>query len=261
MKSKVKTQADYWTSIVYDNIFAHNGIYVLGYTKSGTNWVRNLIRHYYKIDQDNQSLDFYRKRVHHLHRFLPFNYYKKNLIYMVRDGRDAIVSRYFSMINQPRQFKLKNDFISYVKQIPTKDNIVELLPAYIEFLKTYTKSSIDYRSHVNKALSENFFIIKYEDLQENTAETLKKIIKYLDDTEELDEEIIQEVVNFCSFNQSKERHENNKGFFRKDGGKSGTWRNYFNEESAIKFCDYANDILIHYGYEKNNSWVNDFKSN
>ena len=209
MYSNFKLQSDYWGSILYDNIYAKDGIYVLGFTKSGTNWVRNLIRHYFKIDQDNQSSDFYRRRVHHLHRFLPFNYYKKNLIYVVRDGRDTIVSRYFSMINQPRQSKTKNDFASYIKQTPTKDNIVELLPAFIEFLKTYTNSSIDYSSHVNKALNENFFIIKYEDLHQNTTKTLENIIKHLDPAEEIDKELIQEVVNFCSFNKSKERHESN----------------------------------------------------
>lgn len=261
MYSNIKLQSDYWLSILYDNIYAKKGIYVLGYTKSGTNWIRNLIRQYYEIDLDAEKSNFYRKRVHHLHRFLPFPYYKKKLVYMVRDGRDAIVSRYFSMVNQPRQSKLKKDFTLHTKQIPTTDNIKELLPSFIEFLKTYHKSSLDYTTHLNRALNENLFIIKYEDLQQDTEETLKKVIKHLTPNSQIDDCKVEDVVKFCSFEKSKKRHETNRGFFRKDGGKSGTWKNYFSEESAKIFCEYANHILTHFNYEVDSNWVKEFEAN
>src|SRR5690606_1855891 len=141
--------------------------------------------------------------------------------YMVRDGRDAVVSRYFSMVNQPRQSKLKKDFTLFAKQTPTKNNIKKLLPIFIEFLKTYHKSSLDYTSHLNKAVNENLFIIKYEDLQKDTAATFKRVLLHLNPNIHVDENKVKDVIEFCSFDQSKVRHETNKGFFRKDGGKSG----------------------------------------
>src|SRR5690554_5551150 len=163
MNTNIKYQFNYWLAIGFDNLIAHNGIYVLGYTKTGTNWMCNLISNYYDIPKQ-ENCSFYQKSIHHIHRFLPFPYYKKNLVYMTRDGRDAIVSRYFSMVNQSTQRYTKTDFQSFCGKEPTKENIKELLPKFIEFLKSYHKSSIDYKSHNKRAIENGFFIIKYEDL-------------------------------------------------------------------------------------------------
>ena len=257
----IKNQLDYWTSICIDNTVFKKDYYVLGYTKTGTNWIRNLIRHYLEIDQTEvkgKNRSFLRTRVHHLHRFLPFGFYKKKLVYMTRDGRDAIVSRYFTMINQSIQSTNKRAFIKYSDAIPTKENIKELLPTYIKFLTKHHNSTIDYKAHVNKAISEKMYIVTYENLMNNTEETLASVIKHLHPSEVVDFEKIKSAVEYSSFNASKKRQSKGSGFFRKDGGKSGNWKKYFTLESAQVFSEYSNDVLIKMGYEKDANWVREF---
>lgn len=254
---KIKNQIDYWLAIIYDSYFAKKGIYVVGYTKSGTNWLRNLIRYYYNVDKDGDD-DFFRVRVHHLHRFIPSSYFSKKSIYMIRDGRDTIVSRYFTMVRQLSQQKMKNDFIIFSGKVPTQDNITELLPDYINFLKTYHKSSIDYKSHILKAEKMKLYIIKYEDLHQNTEEVFKQVLIYLDNKTDLNIEKINKVIFESSFESSIKKKKVQSGFFREDGGKSGGWKQYFNKESAMLFNEYAGDILLKYNYEKDNNWVEDF---
>ena len=176
----------------------------------------------------------------------------------MRDGRDTIVSRYFTMVNQESQSLMKKDFINYTGKTPTKENIKSLLPLYIKFLISYHKSTIDYKSHVNKAINNNFFILKYEDLHKETSQSLKKSVQYLTPAIKIDELRIDEAVEYWSLEASIKRQKKDTGFFRKGGGQTGDWRNYFTLESAKVYNEYAGDILVELGYEKSKDWINDF---
>jgi Holliday junction resolvase RusA-like endonuclease len=201
---------------------------------------------------------FFRVRVHHLHRFINSSYFQKKTVYIVRDGRDAFVSRYFTMINQKSQERMKSDFIKFSNLIPKEENIKHVLPIYIKFLIQYEKSSTDYKSHFLRSKSHKLFSIKYEDLHSDTENTLKTVLHYLDPRIIIDDEIISNAVLKSSLKSSIKNLKNDTGFFRKDGGKKGDWLNYFTLESAKAFDDYAGDILIQLGYEKDHNWVNQF---
>ena len=256
-----KQSIDYWGAVFWDAYLAQKGYFILGYTKSGTNWIRNLLRSYFDIDyptKEGYSSSFFRKRVHHLHRFISSNYFNKKTVYMVRDGRDTIVSRYFTMIRQESQLTMKDEFSKQIGEVPSEENIVQLLPAYINFLCQYHGSSIDWKSHLEVAQKRNFLIIKYEDLRQDTSSTLKKVISYLEPNDSIDELKIKQAIDYCSIESEKKKKKIDTGFFRKDGGKSGTWKNYFSADSAKAFDLYAGDFLIQYGYEENHNWINHF---
>ena len=256
-----KDQVLYWMPVLFDAYIGHKGIYVIGYTKSGTNWLKNMLRYYYDFKLPARYIPgkpFFGPRVYHMHRFLPTSYFQKKSIYLVRDGRDTIVSRYFTMVNQASQSLMKKDFINYSGETPTKENIKLLLPLYIKFLINYHKSTIDYISHVNKAIENNFLILKYEGLHKETAQTLKKSVQYLTPEIEISDSRIDESVEYWSLEASKKRQKKDTGFFRKGGGQTGDWKNYFTLESANVYNEYAGDILIELGYEKSKDWVNEF---
>lgn len=256
-----KDQVLYWMPVLYDAYIGHKGFYVLGYTKSGTNWLKNMLRYYYDIKlpaRYTPGKSFFGPRVYHMHRFLPTSYFQNKSIYLVRDGRDTIVSRYFTMVNQESQSLMKKDFINYTGKTPTKENIKSLLPLYIKFLINYHKSTIDYKSHVNKAINNNFFILKYEDLHKETSQSLKKSVQYLTPAIKIDELRIDEAVEYWSLEASIKRQKKDTGFFRKGGGQTGDWRNYFTLESAKVYNEYAGDVLVELGYEKSKDWINDF---
>lgn len=256
-----KDQVLYWMPVLFDAYIGNKGFYVIGYTKSGTNWLKNMLRYYYGFKLPARYIpgkSFFGPRVYHMHRFLPTIYFQKKSIYLVRDGRDTIVSRYFTMVNQESQSLMKKDFIDYSGEMPTKENIKSLLSLYIKFLINYHKSTIDYKSHVNKAINNGFFILKYEDLHIETAQTLKKSVQYLSPSIKIDEGRIDEAVEYWSLEASKKRQNKDTGFFRKGGGQTGDWKNYFTKESAKVYYEYAGDILVELGYEKSKDWVNEF---
>lgn len=257
MFNKYKYQVNYWLAVLYSCYISRSGYFVLGYTKTGTNWLRNLIRNYYDIDQRFgffPSSAFFDTKVHHMHRFIPSSYFNKNTVYIIQDGRDAIVSRYFTMVRQITQSKMKNDFIAFSNLEPSEDNIKEVLPYYIDFIFQYNKSSMDYSSHIRKSIDKKFFTIKYEDLHEDTAGTLKRVLQYLRPHESIDEKKILESIDKSSVkNQNKKN-----GFFRKGAASKGGWVQYFNRDAAEKFDNYAGNELILLGYEKNRSWLNQF---
>ncbi len=256
-----KDQILYWLPVFYDAYFGKKGIYVIGYTKSGTNWLKNMLRHYYGFELTPKYVPgqpFFGARAYHLHRFIKSSYFKKSSIYIVRDGRDTVVSRYFTMVNQKSQQLMKQDFIKFCGKEPTKDNIKELLPDYITFLINYHKSTIDYKSHVCEAIYNNYFIVKYEDLHNDTYITLRSCINYLTPRERMDDIKINDAIEYCSLEASKKRQKIDTGFFRKGGGKTGDWRNYFTKKSALAYENYAGEILIKLGYEDNDNWINEF---
>ena len=154
---------------------------------------------------------------------------------------------------------MKTDFINFSKQEPTTDNIKECLPLFIDVLKGYHKSTVDYRTHVNKAINEHYFIIRYEDLLENTASTMREVISYFNKGKEVDDVKLKEAIDFCSFESAKKRQKKDTGFFRQGGGKSGDWKNHFNFESAKLYNNYAGDLLVKFNYEKDLNWINEFK--
>ena len=258
-----KAHFNYWIPIIYDAYFVHKSFYVLGYTKSGTNWLRNLIHYYYTTNStsdnflnDNKKLKI---NVFHMHRFLTSSYFKHKTIYMVRDGRDSIVSRYFTMVNQGSQIEMKNDFITFSGNIPTSENIKQLLPFYIDFLKVYNKSTIDYVTHVERAINNDFFIIRYEDLKISTKDVLVKVIRYLTPNNEVDNSIIDKSIDYCSIESAKKRQKKDTGFFRKEAGAIGGWKDYFTIESANSYNEYAGKLLVELGYETNDDWIYQFK--
>jgi hypothetical protein len=256
-----KDQILYWLPVFYDAFIGRKGYYVIGYTKSGTNWLCNMLRYYYGIKlpaRYSVKQGFFGSRIYHMHRFLPTNYFLKSSIYLVRDGRDTIVSRYFTMVNQESQMLMKHDFIKYSGNKPTIENIKETLPDYIRFLITYHKSTVDYKTHVDIAINKGYFIIKYEELHTETATALTKAVQFLTPENSLNKQLINESVEYWSFEASKKRQKVDTGFFRKGGGQSGDWKNYFTRESADTFNEYAGDVLIKLGYEENNNWVNRF---
>lgn len=258
---KIKKHFKYWTPVLYDAYIGKKGIYILGYTKSGTNWLRNIVHRYYDVKYVpkytlGEPLNVI--RVYHLHRFINSDYYNKKTIYMIRDGRDTLISRYFTMVNQPSQKIMKHDFIKFSNKIPTSENIKELLPFYINFLKEYKKSTIDYVSHVNLAIQKNLFFIKYEDLKKDTFNEVKKVLMYLNPDLEIDEEKLLEAIDYCSIENAKKRQKVDTGFFRKGAGGTGDWKNYFNKQSAQLYNEYAGSVLIKLGYEQDEEWVRNF---
>lgn len=158
-------------------------------------------------------------------------------IYIIRDGRDSVVSFYF----YSRRFNgYHGNFSDFLNQTPS--------PAR------------EWAEHVESWLSgsnSEVFFLKYEDMIWDGFASIERALGFLGEVRP--EEEIHEAIRLCSF-ENLNRHEQaikpspeaDLGFFRK--GKIGDWREAFGPEHIAKFKEDANWMLLRLGYEASEDW-------
>ena len=230
-------------------------IFLVAFPKSGITWLQSLVAGLqYGIDTEFlpdklvQEIvpDIYDKKYYK--RFgdikifksheLPQESYKR-VIYLVRDGRDAMVSYL--------HFNHKwNINVTLEEMIKENKNVY---PApWWQHVKAWTENP--YNSEI--------LYIRYEDLLENTAKELKRICEFIGI--ERDDELIKRIATGSTFDKMKQkakkydglghsRWQGEKGqeFFRK--GKSGTYKEEMPENLIEYFTEKAYQELKQYGYE------------
>jgi hypothetical protein len=250
----------YWSSIGWDVL--HPGktgsVYVLGYIKSGTNWLCHLlssalsipILEIWKINGPR-----YDHCIFHMHRFIPVEHVRRRTVYLMRDGRDTIVSAYFHVVREGGEIKTRLE--RRLGRPVTAENIRDNLPEFIRYMEENNIATVDYRAHLKQwqRHRDQYVTARYEDMLEDTASELSRIIKELTGNQP-EEKLVKQVVNqhdFTRLTQRKKGVEDANAFIRK--GISGDWRNYFTPEAARVFDAYAGDLLIELGYESNPDWA------
>ncbi len=247
---------------------------IVEYPKSGGTWLGQLISSYFDIPFPRNRMPVLRRSVVHGH-FLPMDRIKnaEKIFFMVRDGRDIMVSMYYHFLVWNEKNKLQpKDILYYRKKLEFKDytDIRKNLPEFMEFVFTDKPSKLTRFRHEGNWVefnngwldfiddhSENTIITRYESLLEDTEKELARILTVYG-IKDPDKNRIKIVVKKFSFeNQAKRKQgiENSKSFLRK--GISGDWKDKFSKEAGEVFSHYANDMLIRLGYEKNSGWVND----
>ena len=232
-------------------------IFIVAFPKSGITWLQSIIASLqFEINPNYLSFqlvqdlvpDIYDKKYYKRYSNLVFfkshelpkeNY--RNVIYLVRDGRDAMVS--YSHFN---------------KKLGSPYDLNEMIfdEKYI-----YPCAWYDHvQAWIENPYNADIIYIKYEDLLYNPLETLKKICQFTGI--ERSDEFIKRVIKGNSFENVKNRatkyqglgHRNWQGekakdFFRK--GKSGDYINQMNKEMITFFTKKAKKQLDYFNYQTN----------
>src|SRR5262245_45203541 len=109
----------YWSTIACDVLRGGSGrsYYVVGYAKSGTNWLCRLLSDYTGLpiyEPWNDRAPRLDPQIFHMMRLLPFESVRKRSVYVMRDGRDTMVSRYYETIHrEPEHKRAAERFIGY----------------------------------------------------------------------------------------------------------------------------------------------------
>ncbi len=255
-----------------------NFFLVTEFPKSGGSWIGQLISGYFDIPFPRNNFPRFGMSVVHGH-YLPKNKINKTkkIFWMVRDGRDVVVSSYYYyLFPNERNKKNPKDMLYYKSRLHFKEieDIKRNLPEYIKFIFThkpnvitrfgfegnwagFNREWVEYCS--DSAPNGQLIRIPYESLLDDTEKELKRIIGFASD-EEIDNHKIKEIVQRFSFkNQSGRRRgeENKISFLRK--GIAGDWKNKFSREAAEIFDHYAGEMLIELGYETDRDWVKKVK--
>lgn len=239
-------------------------IYLVSYPKSGNTWMRYLMAYAiwpelqevdlvemasyvpsYGIERDVAMMLDNNSPCNQLkHRLIkehtPYNQaakqHIKRTIYVVRDGRDAMVS-YWHFCNQRDQ-----------TSIPFSE--------FIELSSMTNHSYGSWKNHVTSWLNAPLdakLILRYEDMLADTAGCLRRALEFV----EIDvaDAVIAKAVERASFNSMKNL-ENTKGFnldmlktveFVRQG-KQGSWKETFGPEDLEQFNKFHGGCVPELGY-------------
>ncbi|GAB4109194.1 MAG: hypothetical protein Kow00105_17670 [Phycisphaeraceae bacterium] len=244
-------------------------LFVVGFPKSGTTWVCQLFAEYLGIPFAKQPLlpIGVQSVVHGHERIWPDG---PNAVYVVRDGRDAMVSMYFYLLRgmpmdaetgQPGSVHPR--IRRYFRSLDNLEDIKSHLPYFIEqqMLRPHGCRT-NWPTHVRTSLQagrDDVPIVKYEDLLNDGPGTLAKAVETLTG-EPADMDRCVQAIDKFSFKRQAGRdpgQENRSDFLRK--GQAGDWKNHFTREAAEVFDRFAGDVLIELGYEKDRSWIEQCK--
>lgn len=262
-KSRLRVRYEqfmYWSSIVWDVIRPgeSGSVYVLGYVKSGTNWLCHLLSGALDVPiLESWKYRFLRfgPSVYHMHRIIPFDSVRRRTVYMMRDGRDTVVSHYFQLLRQGGVDK--KEFERYLGREIGKEDMRENLPDFIRYVQTSRVATVDYRTHLEAWFRnrDRYITVRYEDLLADTAGELSRVVAALTG-QPADMDRINAVVKIHDFTRMTGRTmgvEDSSAFVRK--GVVGDWKNYFSAEAARVYDDYAGKLLLELGYEDAPDWA------
>ena len=183
--------------------------------------------------------------------------------FLVRDGRDVIVSYYF----------YQSRYIAIGKKI-TSVSFLRSLVAYwgrsLGGRQPYTRTidmrgkeklfdsyvsirATEWKCHVNSWKDQGKPFFRYEDLLKDTTTVFKEILAFLG--AKIDADLVRETVSMMSFDNCRKLENGqaqNARFYRK--GIKGDWKNHFTKKQKDIFKSVAGQTLIDLGYEKNLDW-------
>ena len=236
-------------------------VFVVGYPKSGTTWATALVADVLQMPWPKLSLmPIGCEAVVHGHERVWESY--PNGIYVLRDGRDVLVSKYFYLSapipegdHPSMTARQRRNFPGLVNKVNVREN----LAAFVERQMCQPVSSlVNWGKHVRsyfEVKNPNIVLWRYEDQLRDGEATLACTIRQLTG-QNPDPQRVRDTVRKFSFRRQAGREpgqEDRSSFLRK--GQAGDWVNYFSREAAEIFDRYCGDMLIAAGYEHDHSWV------
>lgn len=269
----LKNKTEQFIRLVYVNTITlkNNSVLLVEFPKSGGTWLGQLISDSLDIPFPRNEFPTLKRSLYHSHYLPKYKIPTNNhIVYLIRDGRDVIVSLYHHQLLWNDKNKLSpKDVLYHRKQVPFSDyeNIKKNLYDFIQYTFEHKPSKwqqftfmgnwYDYNQAWLKEMQKNdrVVMVKYEDLLTNATSTLEHLLGQMFPNERFKKEELEKIVERYSFkNQTKRQNgeESTQSFLRK--GISGDWRNYFGKKESELFKHYTKKLLVDLGYEKNEDW-------
>jgi hypothetical protein len=183
------------------------------------------------------------------------------LVYIVRDGRDVLISERFRNFVEESKFlsaedkriieELRKDqtqFTNGTRSIFTETFIRRVAKGWVANLQETKNES-------ERLFRNNYCSLRYEDVLERPFEELARLWKFLG-VKEIDKSLEKKIKAEMESNPDEEwqakRNEGIASFLPK--GLAGNWERLFTEKDKSIFKEVANGTMIEWGYETSDLW-------
>jgi hypothetical protein len=183
------------------------------------------------------------------------------LVYIVRDGRDVLVSERFRNFVEESMFLTSQDkhiieelrkdhsqFMNGSRSIFTEAFIRRVARGWVANLQETEEEG-------KRLFGENYFALRYEDLLERPFEELTRLWQFLG-VKKIDKSMTMQIKAEMESNPDEEwqakRNEGIASFLPK--GHAGNWSNLFTAKDKSVFKEIAGETLVKWKYENNSNW-------
>jgi hypothetical protein len=195
--------------------------------------------------------------VRDLHAVFP----DAKLVYIIRDGRDVLISERFRNLIEESKFLTSEDkqitkelrkdqtqFTNGKRSIFTEVFLRRVATGWVTNLQEIDDEG-------QRLFGQNYFLLRYEDLLNDPFREITRLWKFLG-AQKTDESIETLVKAEMSSNPDGEwqaqRNDTIASFLSK--GQAGNWERLFTAKDKLIFKEIAGEMLVKRNYEKDNNW-------
>jgi len=184
-----------------------------------------------------------------------------SLVYIVRDGRDVLISERFRNFVEDSRFLTGEDkrIIEALKQDQTPFTDGQrsiftdafILRAAAGWVANLTETEAEGK----RLYGGRYFALRYEDLLSTPFNEMQKLWQFLGVTvvePTLEAAVTTELTSNPDEAWQAQRNDSIASFLPK--GKAGNWRNMFTKKDQQLFKEVAGEMLVKWGYEQDLNW-------
>jgi hypothetical protein len=183
------------------------------------------------------------------------------LAYIVRDGRDVLISERFRNFVEESKFLTTEDkrIIEELRkdQTPFTNGTRSIFTASFirRVVKGWVTNLTEMEDEGKRLFGDNYFSLRYEDLLDQPFDEMSKFWKFIGVKKiekSLDESLRAEMSSNPDEEWQARRNEDFSSFLPK--GQAGNWTRLFTERDKSVFKEIAGEMLVKWKYEKDNNW-------
>ncbi|HUI89695.1 MAG TPA: sulfotransferase [Anaerolineales bacterium] len=182
------------------------------------------------------------------------------LVYIVRDGRDVLISERFRNFVEESKFLTSEDkrIVEELRKSP--DEFYGKRSIFTEvFIRRVAKGWVTNLQEIEeegkRQFGKNYFALRYEDLLNDPFDEMARLWKFLG-VKKVDKSLARKIRTEMESNPDEEwqakRDEGIASFLPK--GQAGNWQRLFTARDTSIFKEIAGETLIQWQYEKDSHW-------
>jgi LPS sulfotransferase NodH len=209
------------------------------------------------VGDKSPSSTIHGQAVRDMHAIYP----EAKLVYIVRDGRDVLISERFRNFVEESKFlsaedkriisDLRVDSASFTdgrRSIFTESFIRRVAKGWVTNLQ-------ETDDEARRLYGKNYFSLRYEDLLRDPFKEMSRLWKFLGVktvNKALEKKIKAEMASNPDEEWQAKRDEGIASFLPK--GQAGNWQKLFSARDKSTFKEVAGEMLVQWKYEKDNDW-------